>query len=237
MPSLPSFLTQKVGLLPAWAWAGGATVLGAGFIVWRRRGKAGAADAAAQAAQGGSGGGLGGGMAGGFGGGSPGDLFGAPQSPGGGISFGSGSDPFAAPVAGAGSGFSEPVATPGLFDRIAAPAPAMSISTDLGSGELLYSGVLQNTPFQGLRFADANAPGASEALLNMRPGQQIQFGSGSATDRLSELPGGLAYGQATIPGSNLNYSIYGSETGSGPIVAPDQRKAGERYDNNGRVIA
>lgn len=48
--ALSDTLKQKAGPLPVWAWGAGAVVVGAGFIIWRRRGKKGAAAAAPTAA-------------------------------------------------------------------------------------------------------------------------------------------------------------------------------------------
>lgn len=242
MPSLPAWATQKVGPLPVWGWGAAALGGGVGWVLWRRRSagsssssplygsaarSAGQSSGDATGDVGSFGGGAGFGLPGGS---SPGESIGV--SPG--IGSGSGSTLGSTLGLGSGSGStpalgSSRVPAGGYYgtpeDPIYRAQPAVQLAPSfLGGGYQAGQNVLWNPA------------GAADALAAISGGTYTP----SLTDYASEQGGGIQTVQAGLPGTQpnqgLTYSVYGTNTGTGPVVPSSQRIAGERYDQNGRVI-
>lgn len=221
---LPAWATQKLGPLPVWGWGALSLTGGAGYVLYQRRRRgAGAAtlgaDAQAVRAQYPRVSGEGGGAPGGFGD----DRF----FPGGSSGFFGGFDQFGQQS----EQFEQPAAAEQLAPAYSG-APAVGISPSLlGGGYIASQGQLQNPV----------GSAAAAALASIDPRTGYQYYAPSLTDFSTEQPGGIQTIQAglpgTEPGQGLTYSIYGTNTGTGPVVPASQRIAGERYDASGRVIA
>lgn len=226
---LPSWAVAKVGPLPVWGWGALSLGGGVGYVLYQRR-RAAAAGAGAPTLAGNAQAvpstypladtaGGGGGAPGGFGSGEDyssqnpiGQLLGALFAP---------SDQAAQ------NAITQPqqmTATPAT--ALASPS-VQSTPSLLGGGYIASQTQLQNP----VGSADAAAA-------------QTYFGertyAPSLTDYSTEQPGGISVIQAGLPGTQpaqgLTYTMYGTQTGTGPVVPASERKPGERYDASGRVI-
>lgn len=231
---LPSWAVQKLGPLPVWGWGALSLTGGVGYVLYKRRqAKGGAATLGANTPAGGSqyptdtGSGAGG-SAGGFGSGLPGDPT---STYGGGL--------------GGGSLFTQPQdqtpLQPASQPAQAAPLqPAPAAAAAAPSVQIAPS--LLGGGYTASQFQIQNPVGSADrdALASINPLSGQQMYHPSLSDYASEQPGGISVVQAGLPGTQPSqgqtYTIYGTNTGSGPVVPAAQRIAGERYDSSGRVI-